>query len=81
MSKFSEKAVELFSEGYSCSESIVRAASECQLINIDKEIITSIATPFSGGMMSGCLCGAIAGSQLLIGVHIVTGKQIGRAHV
>ena len=33
---------------------------------VPKELL-SIATSFSGGMGSGCLCGAIAGSQIVIG--------------
>ena len=69
MSKFSDKAVELYKEGYSCSESIARAASECNIVNVDKELITSIATSFSGGMGSGCVCGAVAGSQMVIGLE------------
>ena len=52
-------------EGYSCSESFARAAVELGLAN---EEIISIATSFSGGMGSGCLCGAVAGAQMIIGL-------------
>ncbi len=53
--------------GFSCSESIVKAA-------IDKGLVPpetlNVATPFSGGMGSGCLCGAISGAMIVIGsVH------------
>ena len=58
------KAVEYFNSGYSCSESIVAEAIEKGLV--PKETLP-IATSFSGGMGSGCLCGAIAGSQIVIG--------------
>ena len=58
------KAVEYFMQGSSCSESILQEAIEKGLI--PKELL-SIATPFSGGMSSGCLCGAIAGSQIVLG--------------
>ena len=51
-------------EGYSCSESIVRAAADLGLID---ENIVSIATSFSGGMGNGCLCGAVAGAQIVLG--------------
>ena len=58
------KAIEYFNQGFSCSESIIMEA-------IDKGIcdssLLSVATSFSGGMGSGCLCGAIAGAQLVIG--------------
>lgn len=64
---FKEKALENFlKKGYSCSESVVLAAYECGLT---KENLLTIAGAFSGGMSSGCLCGAIAASQLIIGHH------------
>ncbi len=58
------KAVEYFMQGYSCSESIVKEAIDKNLV--PKELL-SCATSFSGGMGSGCLCGAIAGSQMVLG--------------
>lgn len=58
------KAAEYFNQGYSCSESILMEAIEKGLV--PKELL-SVATSFSGGMGSGCLCGAIAGSQIIIG--------------
>ena len=57
-------AAEYFNNGYSCSESIIRGAIEAGIV---PEEILPIATSFSGGMGSGCLCGAIAGSQIIIG--------------
>lgn len=60
-----QKAIDNFlNKGYSCSESVVKAAIDEGLI--DKEAL-NIATSFSGGMGSGCLCGAIAGAQIVIG--------------
>lgn len=58
------KAAEYFNQGYSCSESIIMEAIEKGLV--PKELL-SVATSFSGGMGSGCLCGAIAGSQIVLG--------------
>lgn len=58
------KAAEYFKEGYSCSESIVKWAMDEELV---PEELLPCATSFSGGMSSGCLCGAIAGSQMVIG--------------
>jgi len=64
--KFSTLAVNYFlNEGYSCSESFAKSAVEMGLAN---EEIISIATSFSGGMGSGCLCGAVAGAQMIIGL-------------
>lgn len=59
-----EKAVKIFLEGYSCSESVVQAAIEMGYV--PKETL-SIATSFSGGMGVRCLCGAVAGAQIVIG--------------
>lgn len=59
-----KKATEYFMQGYSCSESIVKAAIEKGLVN---ENILPLASPFSGGLSSGCLCGAVAGMQLVFG--------------
>lgn len=59
-----KKATEFFMQGYSCSESIVKAAIEKGLVN---ENVLPLASPFSGGLSSGCLCGAVAGMQLVFG--------------
>ncbi len=58
------KAAEYFNSGYSCSESIIKEAIEKGLV---PEELLPVATAFSGGMGSGCLCGAIAASQIVIG--------------
>lgn len=58
------EAIEYFNQGYSCSESIVKEAIDKGLC--DKSLL-SVASSFSGGMGNGCLCGAIAGAQLVIG--------------
>ncbi|MBR1617006.1 C_GCAxxG_C_C family protein [bacterium] len=61
---FETLAPKYFQEGNSCSEAIAMAAVElgytgCEIINM--------ATSFSGGMGSGCLCGAVSGAQLVLG--------------
>lgn len=61
-----ECAVNYFKQGYSCSESIVKAACDKGLCDIS---LLCVATPFSGGISSGCLCGAVAGAQLVIGYN------------
>lgn len=76
-----EKALEYFKNGYSCSESIVAAAIDEGLC--DKSLL-AVATSFSGGMSSGCLCGAIAGAQIVIGYlfgrdNSKGNKQVARA--
>ncbi len=59
-----KNAVENYKNGYSCSESIVKSAIDAGLA--PKEILP-VATAFSGGMSSGCVCGAVAGCQMVIG--------------
>ena len=62
-----EKAVEYYLyRGYSCSESVVQAAIDEGLCD---ESLLSCATGFSGGMSSGCVCGAVAGAQLVLGYN------------
>lgn len=58
------KAAEYFNNGYSCAESVVMEAIEKGLV--PKELLP-VATAFSGGMGSGCLCGAVSASQIVIG--------------
>lgn len=58
------KAAEYFNNGYSCSESIIMWAVDEGLVPKD---LLAVATPFSGGMGSGCLCGAISGAQMVLG--------------
>ncbi|MBR1907469.1 C_GCAxxG_C_C family protein [bacterium] len=59
-----DSALEYFKNWYSCSESIVKAAVDKGYCSED---LVKVATPFSGGMSSGCLCGAVAGAQIVIG--------------
>lgn len=58
------KARDYFLQGNSCSESIVLEAIGNGLCD---ESLLPVATSFSGGMGSGCVCGAISGSQIVIG--------------
>ena len=59
-----ENAAKYFKNGYSCSESVVQSAIDKGYAQ--KELLP-VATPFSGGMGVRCLCGAVAGAQLVIG--------------
>ena len=61
-----DKALNYFKNGYSCSESIVQAYIDEGLC---PEELLPCATTFSGGMSSGCLCGAIAAGQIILGYH------------
>lgn len=58
------KAVEYFNSGFSCSESIIKEAIEKGLVS---EELLPVATSFCAGIGVGCLCGAVAASQIVIG--------------
>ena len=58
------EAIEYFNNGYSCSESMIKWAIDEGLVSED---LLPVATSFSGGMGVGCLCGAVAGAQMIIG--------------
>ena len=66
-----EKAINYYKQGYSCSESVVHAAIDAGLC--DKSLL-AISTAFSGGMSSGCLCGAVAGAQMILGSNFGKGN-------
>lgn len=55
-----------FKEGYNCSQSVVLAFAD--LIDIDREALVRMSSPFGGGM--GRLrevCGAVSGMYLVLG--------------
>jgi C_GCAxxG_C_C family probable redox protein len=59
-----DKALEYFKKGYSCSESITQV---CIDEGICSEELLPCATTFSGGMSSGCACGAVTACQMILG--------------
>lgn len=62
---FTSLAPKYFIEGYSCSEAIAKSAQD---LGFADENFVSISTSFSGGMSSRCLCGAVAGAQMVLGL-------------
>lgn len=69
-----ESAEYFLKQGYSCAESIAKWAIDEGLAG---EEILPCATAFSGGMGSGCLCGAIGASQLVIGSQFGRNNKFG----
>lgn len=65
-------AINYFKNGYSCSESIIQAAIDEGLCD---ESLLAIATAFSGGMSSGCVCGTVAAAQMLSGTYFGRGNS------
>lgn len=65
-----EKAIEYFMNGNSCAESVILAAADEGLCD---KVLLPCATSFSGGMSSGCVCGALAAAQMVLGYNF--GKE------
>lgn len=72
------KASEYFLNGYSCSESIIKGAIDQDLVS---EELLPVATPFCAGIGSGCLCGAISGSQMVLGYLFGRGNKNGNEEI
>lgn len=69
-----DKAVEYFKNGYSCSESVVQAFIDEGLC--DPSLLPCSST-FCGGMSSGCACGAVTASQIVLGYHFGRNNKFG----
>lgn len=67
MNTHSQKAAELFKQGYNCSQSVVGAF--CEELGMDFDTAIKLVSPLGGGM--GRLrevCGAVSGMFLLTGI-------------
>lgn len=63
-----QAAGQTFREGYNCSEAIVRAFRSALQLDISDEELR-MASGFGGGLgHAGCLCGALAGSIMVLGI-------------
>jgi C_GCAxxG_C_C family probable redox protein len=62
----SEKAVEIFKEGFSCSQAVLGAY--CERFGLDKKQAYKISSGFGGGMHLDQTCGAVTGAIMVIGL-------------
>lgn len=69
-----EKAVEYYKNGYSCSESVVKACIDEGLCDVS---LLPCSTTFSAGMSNGCACGTITGAQLVLGYMFGRNNKFG----
>ncbi len=61
-----------FKEGYNCSESVFKAATEQLIPDLDPNLIR-IMTGFGGGIGgAGCLCGALTGA--IAAMNLIVGR-------
>jgi C_GCAxxG_C_C family probable redox protein len=62
------RAVEVFKEGFSCSQAVLEAFSEA--MGLDRNTALKIAQSFGGGMAHrGETCGAVTGALMVIGLQ------------
>jgi C_GCAxxG_C_C family probable redox protein len=61
-----EKAVEVFKEGFSCSQAVLGAY--CEQFGLDKKAAYKISSGFGGGMHLDQTCGAVTGALMVIGL-------------
>lgn len=74
MKKLQEDAVEIFTSGFACSESVISTIRKDLDLDIpDSAIAMSSGFPWGLGG-AGCLCGAVAGGAMCIG--FVYGRSI-----
>ncbi len=73
-----QKTIHYFSRGYNCAQSILRACSETKGIILEKSVLKAASTLAGGIGYCGCVCGALLGSLLFIGVLYGDGKTPGR---
>lgn len=69
-----DNAITYFNNGYSCAESVMQACIDAGIC--PKELLPCTTT-FSGGMSSGCVCGALASSQIVLGYLYGRGNRFG----
>ena len=70
----SERAEELFFEGYTCAQSVVLAFAD--LTGVDRAVLERLSAPFGGGMGAGSSCGGLGGkagphTSRVIGVIVI----------
>jgi C_GCAxxG_C_C family probable redox protein len=63
--KVIEDAEENFRKGYFCSEGLLDAI--CKNFGYDDSVV-KLSTGLRGGLASGCLCGAVSGGALALGM-------------
>lgn len=67
MSEKSEKAKELFKQGYNCTQSVIGVF--CEEFGLDFETAMKIACPFGGGMgRMREVCGTVSGMFMTVGL-------------
>ncbi len=62
----SEKALELFANGFNCSQAVLTAFAPD--FGLDEKLALMLGTQFGGGARNGELCGAVSGALMVLGL-------------
>lgn len=68
-----EEAVQLFEEGYMCSQAVL--AVFCEEFGLSREQAFKISISFGGGMRKGEVCGACTGAIMALGLKYGENKS------
>ena len=60
----SEKALELFSNNFNCSQAVLTAFAPD--FGLDEQLALKLGTSFGGGARNGEICGAVSGALLIL---------------
>ncbi len=66
MKKRIDKALELFSTGYNCSQAVIGAYAKD--LGLDENTAMKMAGAFGGGMRCGEVCGGVTGALMALGL-------------
>lgn len=62
----SDKALELFSNNFNCSQAVLTAFAPD--FGLDEQLTLKLGTSFGGGARNGDICGAVSGALLVLGL-------------
>ena len=67
MSKYEDKAIELFKEGYNCAQAVLLAFND--VTGLDEKAALTLSSSFGGGIARMReVCGAVSGMCMVLGV-------------
>lgn len=66
MSDKAQKAIELFNDGFNCSQAVL--GTFCEQFGMDEQLSMRLTCGFGGGLRCGEVCGAVTGAVMIIGL-------------
>lgn len=77
----SDKALELFSNNFNCSQAVFTAFAPD--FGLDEQLALRLGTSFGGGARNGEMCGAVSGALLVLGLkygHFIASDNQQKSH-